>query len=186
MESEPAAGASPSRRFPRGGWDGGSDPVDAPRPRLALVCAAAYGTVGLANLANGVLKSLEAGHFGPLWFSLWIALYCAPLAYGTLRLRSRSQSTPASPAICAPILLHALAGFLGTCALFVGELEARRGSFSEFSLFVAFLGLLLGWVPALSPLLFARRAGFLVLAAVAGPWPWLFLGWMIAQFGNLS
>ena len=129
-------------------------------------------------------KSLSAGHFGPLWFSLVIALYCAPLAYGTQRLRSRSHSTPASPAICAPLLVHALAGFLGTYALFVSELEARRGSFADFSLFVAFLGLLLGWIPALSPLLFARRAGFLVAAAVVGPWPWLFLGWMISQVWN--
>jgi len=174
----PAASSSAPRRPPPGRWRGrsawagpyGSEP--GPRPPLARVAALGYAAITLTLLKLGIQALVPRwgdGDGRSIAFLLPIALYSGGLAYGAERLRSRSVRRPASPWVCVPLLLHAACGLLGASAFVMGAFSFDSRAFRDFALPAALLGMLLGWLPLLSPILFARRGGVLFLVGLAGP-----------------
>ena len=158
---------------PRGGaWDAPYGLALGPRPPLARLAAWIYAVAGFVLLSGGVVSTVldwRKEGLEPLEFSLPISLYCAALAYGAVRLRSRSASIAASPWICAPLLLHGLSGLLGATLPLSYAVGVESRWFNERASDAAMLGMLLGWLPVLSPFVFARQAGILLMAALSGP-----------------
>ena len=131
-----------------------------------------YALVGLLLAAFGVIDTAmdwRRGGWEPLGFCGPIAIYCAALAYGSVRLRSRSMGVPASAWVCAPLLLHGASGLLGALVPVLYAIGMEPRSFKEPLTDAAMFGVLLGCLPAMFPFLCARRGGFLLGAAVAGP-----------------
>jgi hypothetical protein len=164
---------APSRRpGRRDGWDGRRGQTLGPRPPLALAAAWLYALVGLVLAAFGVVGTVrdwQRSGWDALGFSLPIALYCAGLAAGAAGLRSRSPDASVSRWVCVPVVLHGLSGALGASLPIADWLGAYSLGFKEVASDTAMLGMLLGWLPALSPFCFARRGGGLLLAAFSGP-----------------
>lgn len=173
MSRQVQPSASPGSTHRLGwGWDGPHGSTDGPRPPLALVAAWLYAVTGLAILASGIVSTViewRTEGLESLGVFLPISLYCAGLCIGAVQLRSRLANSPASPWICAPLLLHGLSGLAGIVLPLAYSIGVCSKSLSDFGSGSAMFGMLLGWLPALCPFLFARRAGVLLLAAFSGP-----------------
>lgn len=171
--------APPGRWRTRDAWAGpyGSEP--GPRPPLARVAAVGYAAIAVTLLGLGLVALVRGwgkGEWGSIPFLLLLALYSGGLAYGADRLQSKSPKLPASPWVCAPLLLHAACGLLGVSVVLLdvrtfltGAVSLRSRPYEDFAQGASLLGLLFGWLPAFSPFLLARRGGVLLLAAFAGP-----------------
>jgi hypothetical protein len=169
--AEPGA-ESPVVRGPhiwtrRGERDG---PVGPPPPLLGLTVSV-YALCGVALAGVGIVAVVQGQGWGPLGFFLPIAIYCGALAWTASRIRSRSPEHRASAWLLAPVLFHAVLGLAGTSAI-VREAFGRPMSGSPLTvpaLATAGVGVLFGWVLALFPLQYGRRAGWFTLAALSGP-----------------
>lgn len=155
----------------RSAWAGpyGSEP--GPRPPLARTAAVLYGTIAVVLLGLGLVGLVVAwGNGGARGIAplLPIVLYSGWLAYGAERIQSRSVEQAAPAWVCAPVLLHAACGLLGASTMLWGSSPQAR-HYGNLAQDAAMFGMFFGWIPALVPFCFARRAGALLLAAFSGP-----------------
>jgi cytochrome bd-type quinol oxidase subunit 2 len=146
-----------------------------PRPRLALLSGCIYAVTGALVLAvsmYGATRSREAWELTPrrdLHVAAPIVLYCAALAYGAIRLRSKSKKGEASPWFCAPLILHGLCGLLGAVGLAGKALGTMPHLFDDFGAGAAMVGMFFGWGATMFPFTRASRAAVLMSAGLAGP-----------------
>jgi hypothetical protein len=134
-----------------------------PPPALLGLTVGVYALCAVALVGVGVVP--VATHRKDGWEQLTlflpIVLYCGALAWTASRIRSRSPEQRASAWLLAPVLWEEVAP---------EESHGVAGSpLAQYALLASMIGMTFGWVLALPPLLFARRAVWFFLAALSGP-----------------